>query len=81
MTKPKLRKITMFSFQGVSLEKHLDKFLTRCYNSYAVRVVFHFDITMAKSHPHKLVLIAMRVHLFPSRTQKLSSSAPTILGG
>ena len=23
----------------------------------------------------------MRVHLFPSRTQKLSSSAPTILGG
>ena len=29
----------------------------------------------------KLVLIAMRVHLFPSRTQKLSSFAPTILGG
>ena len=29
----------------------------------------------------KLVLIAMRVHLFPSRTQKLSSSAPTILAG
>ena len=29
----------------------------------------------------ELVLIAMRVHLFPSRTQKLSSSAPTILAG
>ena len=29
----------------------------------------------------KLVLIAMRVHLIPSRTQKLSSFAPTILGG
>ena len=29
----------------------------------------------------KLVLIAMRVHLFPSRTQKLSSCTPTILGG
>ena len=31
--------------------------------------------------PHELVLIAVRVHLFPSRTQKLSSSAPTILCG
>ena len=29
----------------------------------------------------EFVLIAMRVHLFPSRTQKLSSSALTILGG
>ena len=36
---------------------------------------------MVKSHPKKLVLIAVRVHLFPSRTQKLSSLAPTILGG
>ena len=36
---------------------------------------------MAKSHPYELVLIAMRVHLFPSRTQKLSSFALTILGG
>ena len=32
------------------------------------------------SHPHELVLIGMRVHLFPSRTQKLSSYSPTILG-
>ena len=29
----------------------------------------------------QLVLIAVRVHLFPSRTQKLSSLAPTILAG
>ena len=29
----------------------------------------------------ELVLIAMWVHLFPSRTQKLSTCAPTILGG
>ena len=36
---------------------------------------------MVNSHPKEFVLIAMRVHLFPSRTQKLSSSAPTILGG
>ena len=34
-----------------------------------------------KRHPNELVLIAVRVHLFPSRTQKLSSHAPTILGG
>ena len=36
---------------------------------------------MVKSHPQELVLIAARVHLFPFRTQKLSSLAPTILGG
>ena len=29
----------------------------------------------------EFVLIVMRVHLFPSRTQKLSSCALTILGG
>ena len=33
------------------------------------------------SSGNEFVLIAMRVHLFPSRTQKLSSFAPTILGG
>ena len=41
-----------------------------------------FDIEkMGKTHPYELVLIAMRVHLFPSRTQKLSSYAPTIVAG
>ena len=30
---------------------------------------------------NKFVLIVMRVHLFPSRTQKLSSVAPMILHG
>ena len=39
------------------------------------------DIKDGKKPSIKLVLIAMRVHLFPSRTQKLSSFAPTILGG
>ena len=34
-----------------------------------------------KATHNELVLIAVRVHLFPSRTQKLSSPAPTILGG
>ena len=36
---------------------------------------------MVKSHLNELVLITVRVHLFPSRTQKLSSRVPTILGG
>ena len=41
-----------------------------------------FDIKkMGKTHPNEFVLIVMRVHLFPSRTQKLSSCTPTILGG
>ena len=41
-----------------------------------------FDINRwVITHRKKFVLIAMRVHLFPSRTQKLSSSALTILGG
>ena len=40
-----------------------------------------FDIEGGEGLPEKLVLIAVRVHLFPSRTQKLSSHAPTILAG
>ena len=36
---------------------------------------------MGNTHPKEFVLIVMWVHLFPSRTQKLSTSAPTILGG
>ena len=36
---------------------------------------------MVKSHLNELVLIVVRVHLFPSRTQKLSSLTPTILAG
>ena len=30
---------------------------------------------------HNLVIIAKRIHLFPFRTQKLSSLAPMVLGG
>ena len=36
---------------------------------------------MPNGTPEKLVLIAARVHLFPYRTQKLSSLALKILGG
>ena len=60
----------------------LDKKLDRCYNLKAVRADYRFDINDGVNPIHtELVLIAMRVHLFPSRTQKLSSFAPTILGG
>ena len=40
-----------------------------------------FDINEAERLPYELVLIVMWVHLFPSRTQKLSSFAPTIVAG
>ena len=36
---------------------------------------------MGKTHPNEFVLIVMWVHLVPSRTQKLSTCTPTILGG
>ena len=39
-----------------------------------------FYIWKGESPPHKLVLITVRVHPFPSRTRKLSSLLPTILG-
>jgi len=35
----------------------------------------------AKAHPYEFVLIVMWVHLFPSRTQKLSTCTPTIVAG
>ena len=34
-----------------------------------------------KTHPYEFVLIVMWVHLFPSRTQKLSTCTPTIVAG
>ena len=35
---------------------------------------------LVKASPNELVLMTVRVHLFPSRTQQLSSLVPTILG-
>ena len=64
-----------------SFEKAVDKEPKRCYTK-AVRKRKLFDIEkMGQTHPNEFVLIVMRVHLFPSRTQKLSSCTPTILGG
>ena len=59
----------------------LDTAFSWCYNFLAVREQTLFDIKDGESHPYELVLIAVRVHLFPSRTQKLSSLAPTIVAG
>ena len=59
----------------------LDIVALRCYNAKAVRSRMTFDIKDGQSHLIEFVLIVMWVHLFPSRTQKLSSFAPTILGG
>ena len=36
---------------------------------------------MGNTHPKEFVLIVMWVHLFPSRTQKLSTCTPTIVTG
>ena len=64
------------------LKKGIDKSILWCYNSNAVREQLLFDIyRWVTSHPKELVLIVVRVHLFPSRTQKLSSRTPTILAG
>ena len=62
------------------LKKMVDKCQEWCYN-LNVKSQLAFNIKDGESHPHELALIAMRVHLFPSRTPKLSSFAPTILGG
>ena len=64
--------VTIFSLDSQEL---------RCYNPFTIRSLVAFNIKDGASHPYELVLIAARVHLFPSRTQKLSSFAPTILGG
>ena len=64
------------------LEIALDNAIVKCYNLKAVRAGYRFDINDGVNPIHtELVLIAMWVHLFPSRTQKLSTFAPTILGG
>ena len=47
----------------------------------AIRSRNAFDIKDGKKPSIEFVLIVMRVHLFPYRTQKLSSCTPTILGG
>ena len=53
----------------------------RCGRICEVKARRGFDINEAERLPYELVLIVMRVHLFPSRTQKLSSFTPTIVAG
>ena len=44
--------------------------------------MFHFSVlcSIFRVQPEEPVLMTMRIHLFPSRTQKLSSWVPKILG-
>ena len=82
MTKPKIAgKNTVFSFQGI----YLEKCLTIAPNGAIMLKRLEADglltIKDGFGHPYELVLIVMWVHLFPSRTQKLSTCTPTILGG
>ena len=49
-----------------------------------VTIIFlhiYFDIRGRKSFDIQSVIITLRIHLFPFRTQKLSSAVPKILGG
>ena len=41
----------------------------------------YFDIRGRESFDIQSVIITLRIHLFPFRTQKLSSAVPKILGG
>ena len=52
--------------------------MTRVSRNAEVILVIQKVISKKKDNP---VTIAKRTHLYPSRTQKLSSSAPMILGG
>ena len=61
-------------------EFHVDKVKKGCYNARALDAKA-FDICDGENHPAEFVLIVMWVHLFPSRTQKLSTCTPTIRGG
>ena len=39
------------------------------------------NLLLLVDKPNESVILSQRVHLFPFRTQKLSSAEPTILGG
>ena len=59
----------------------LDKSVKMEYNPKAIRSSNAFDIKDGQSHPYEFVLIVVWVHLFPSRTQKLSTRTLTIVAG
>ena len=63
-----------FLFRRNKLWSFLAYFFYRRSNSWSFLCLLSF------SKESKLVLIAVRVHPFPSRTRQLSSSAPKILG-
>ena len=78
---PDCKQKTVFSFQGI-----WKKVLTSEIVSAIILMLLESNRSLTYkwwviSHPYELVLIVMRVHLFPSRTQKLSSFTPTIVAG
>ena len=63
------------SFYGCPINlKKIKKVLTN------VKVCSIISIVLKRKVLEKLVLMTLRVHLFPYRTQKLSSVVPKILG-
>ena len=81
MTKPRLQ-----SENSVQFSRYMKKVLTSKFVGAIISLLLESKCSLTykrwvKAHPYELVLIAMRVHLFPSRTQKLSSFAPTIVAG
>ena len=65
--------VALFGFEGV---ESTPQFLIE---NVAVERDLKFFLLSFLSRKSKLVLIAVRVHPFPSRTRKLSSLAPKIL--
>ena len=74
----------MFSFQGISKSTH-DK-IKACFDFERRNDGVSEPWALDRGEGYKvrfdeLVLIGVWVHLFPSRTQKLSTPSPTILCG
>ena len=82
MTRPEIAgKNTVFSFQGIFSEKCLTIAQMGAIMLKRLEADGLLTIKDGFGHPYELVLIVMWVHLFPFRTQKLSTYTPTILGG
>ena len=82
--KPSIQKISLFGFQGAKKLNSSRKPAKRLWfeeetqrNEWVFTKVETNDMKFVST---KLVFIRLRVHPFPSRTRKLSSVLPTILG-
>ena len=68
---------------GGSIPPRVTKFLLGTGRKPGHHLFLHiyFDIRGRESFDIQSVIITLRTHLFPFRTQKLSSAVPKILGG